>query len=194
MIYISGGIPRRHHESAPAKGAETGIMDTANLKKLAASATLHCLAGCAIGEILGLIIGTHFGLSNLASTGLAFALSFVSGYALSTVPLVRSGVNFRRALRLVLAADTVSILTMEIVDNTMMWLIPGAMDAHYFDTFFWLSMTASLAVAFLAAWPVNFLLLRRGKGHALTHHYHHKHDSSNEGGHADEHAHHHHGH
>lgn len=165
-------------------------MDTSNLKKLAASATLHCLIGCAIGEILGLIIGTHYGLSNIATTVLAVTLAFVSGYALSIVPLVRGGIHLGAALRLVLAADTVSILTMEVVDNLMMWIIPGAMDAHYFDSFFWLSMAASLAVAFLAAWPVNFLLLQRGKGHALTHHYHHNHQHHQHHQHSQQHRHH----
>lgn len=143
--------------------------------KMAASATIHCLTGCAIGEILGMMIGAHFGWGNLATTALAIGLAFVSGYSLSTLPLVRNGLKFWSALKLVFAADTLSILTMEIVDNLGMWLIPGAMDAHFFDVLFWISMAVSLLAAFFVAWPVNYILLKRGKGHALTHHHMHGH-------------------
>lgn len=145
-------------------------------RKMAASATLHCLMGCAIGEIAGMMIGTHYGWGNTETTMLAVVLAFVSGYSLSTLPLVRNGMGFFQALRLVFAADTLSILTMEIVDNFVMWLIPGAMNTHFFDMFFWVSMAVSLVAAFFVAWPVNYWLLKRGKGHALTHHHMHGHD------------------
>lgn len=141
--------------------------------KMAASATLHCLAGCAIGEVVGMVLGMQFGLSNSSTIILATVLAFISGYSLSTLPLVRNGLSFLSALKLVFAADTLSIATMEIVDNSVMWLIPGAMDAHFGTPFFWLSMAIALASAFVIAWPVNYLLLRRGRGHALTHHHMH---------------------
>ncbi|GAB3873394.1 DUF4396 domain-containing protein [Terrabacter terrigena] len=139
---------------------------------MAASATLHCLTGCAIGEILGLMIGTAVGLATGATIALSVALAFLFGYTLSSFPLLRAGLTFGAALRLVLAADTVSILTMEVVDNLVMALIPGAMDAGLVNTVFWVSMAISLAAAFGAAYPVNRYLLRRGKGHALTHEHH----------------------
>ncbi|BBY45957.1 DUF4396 domain-containing protein [Mycolicibacterium celeriflavum] len=144
-----------------------------NVNKMAVSATLHCLTGCAIGEILGLIIGTALGLSNLATIALAVALAFFFGYTLSTLPLLRAGVALGTALSVVLAADTLSILTMEIVDNAVMALIPGAMNAGLVNAVFWVSMMIALTVAFFAAYPVNRYLLRKGKGHALTHEYHH---------------------
>ena len=139
---------------------------------LAASATLHCLTGCAIGEILGLIIGTALGLSSVATIALAVALAFLFGYALSTLPLIQAGVGFGRALRVVFAADTVSIATMEVVDNGVMALIPGAMDAGLVNPVFWIGMSIALGAAFLAAFPVNLVLIDRGKGHALTHQVH----------------------
>lgn len=140
--------------------------------RMAVSATLHCLTGCAIGEILGLMIGTALGLSNLATIVLAVALAFAFGYSLSTLPLLKAGLAFGAALSMVLAADTLSILTMEIVDNLVMAVIPGAMNAGLVNPVFWLGMTIALTVAFFAAYPVNRYLLQRGKGHALTHEYH----------------------
>lgn len=147
----------------------------------AVSATLHCLAGCAIGEILGMLIGIELGWSELATTLLAVGLAFVSGYTLSTLPLVRRGMKFFPALRLVLVADTLSILVMEIVDNAVMLSIPGAMQQGLTDPLFWLSMAIALSVAFVVAWPVNYYLIRRGRGHALTHH--HMHDHHDKGNH-----------
>lgn len=140
--------------------------------RMAVSATLHCLTGCAIGEITGLMIGTALGLSNLATIPLAFALSFLFGYSLSTMPLLRAGAAVGTALSIVLAADTLSILTMEVVDNVVMALIPGAMEAGLVNPLFWIGMPISLTVAFFAALPVNKWLLSRGKGHALTHEFH----------------------
>lgn len=138
-------------------------------RAMALSATLHCLTGCAIGEITGLMIGTAIGLSAGWTIALAVALAFLFGYALSTLPLIKAGAGLGAALGLVLAADTLSIATMELVDNAVMATIPGAMDAGLVNPVFWSSMMLALTVAFMAAYPVNRWLLARGKGHALTH-------------------------
>ena len=140
--------------------------------RLAISATLHCLTGCAIGEIAGLVIGTAAGLGNAPTIAISIALAFMFGYSLSTMPLLRSGLAPQTAFTVVLAADTLSILTMEIVDNAVVAVIPGAMNAGLVNVTFWVSMWLSLVVAFVVAVPVNRLLLQRGKGHALTHNYH----------------------
>lgn len=142
------------------------------IRSMAVSATLHCLTGCAIGEILGLIIGTALGLSIIVTIALSVTLAFVFGYALSTLPLLKSGVALGAALSIVLAADTLSILTMEIVDNAVMAVVPGAMDAGLVNPLFWLTLGLALTAAFFAAVPVNEYLLKRGKGHALVHQYH----------------------
>lgn len=142
------------------------------LASMAASATLHCLTGCAIGEILGLMVGTAVGLGNGQTIVLSIALAFVFGYTLSSLPLLRSGLALGATLQLVLAADTVSILTMEVVDNLVMAVIPGAMNAGLVNAVFWVGMAISLVAAFAAAYPVNRYLLARGKGHALTHEHH----------------------
>lgn len=139
-----------------------------NINAMAVSATLHCLTGCAIGEVLGLVIGTAVGLGNGMTTLLAVVLAFVFGFGLSTLPLVKVGMGFGAALLIVIAADTLSITTMEIVDNLVMYAIPGAMSATLVDPIFWMSMPIALAAAFLAALPVNKYLLRKNKGHALT--------------------------
>jgi uncharacterized cupredoxin-like copper-binding protein len=144
-----------------------------SINAMAASATLHCLTGCAIGEIAGLIIGTAIGLSTVVTIALAIGLAFLFGYTLSTLPLVKAGLGFFAALGVVLAADTLSIATMEVVDNAVMAAIPGAMDAGLSNPVFWLGMMVALTAAFIAAYPVNRYLLSRGKGHALTHHFHH---------------------
>jgi hypothetical protein len=145
---------------------------------MAASATLHCLTGCAIGEITGLMIGTAAGLSTAVTIVLAVALAYLFGYALSTVPLIQAGLGFFAALSVVFAADTLSIAVMEIVDNLVMALIPGAMDAGLVNPIFWLGMMIALTAAFIAAFPVNRYLIDKGKGHALTHQYHEGHDHS----------------
>lgn len=142
------------------------------LDAMAASATLHCLTGCAIGEIAGLMIGTALGLATGWTIALSVTLAFAFGYALSTLPLLRSGMAVGAAVSLVLAADTLSIATMEIVDNAVMALVPGAMDAGLVNVVFWLAMMIALSAAFVAAYPVNTYLLRRGRGHALTHEHH----------------------
>jgi hypothetical protein len=161
---------------------------------LAASATLHCLTGCAIGEILGLMIGTAIGLSAVQTIALAVGLAFLFGYALSSVPLVQAGMGLGRALKVVLVADTLSIVVMEVVDNSVMAAVPGAMDAGLVSPVFWIAMILALSAAFVAAFPVNRYLIDRGKGHAL-HHAHHEH--GDHGGQANDehgaHAHHEHG-
>ena len=141
---------------------------------MAVRATLHCLFGCAIGEVLGMIIGVFLGLSNGATVALAVFLAFLFGYTLSTIPLLKVGLGFFSAISLVLAADTLSILTMEIVDNAVMLVVPGAMDAGLLNILFWGSLALSLAVAFVVAVPVNAYMLSKGKGHALVHKYHHQ--------------------
>ncbi|WP_245644454.1 DUF4396 domain-containing protein [Nocardioides jensenii] len=145
-------------------------MDARN--SMAANATLHCLTGCAIGEILGLMIGTALGLTNAVTIALAVALAFFFGYTLSTLPLIQAGAGFGAALSVVFAADTLSIAVMEIVDNLVMAVIPGAMQAGLVNPIFWLGMIIALTVAFIAAFPVNRYLIDRGKGHALTHKFH----------------------
>jgi hypothetical protein len=158
-------------------------MDKKELNHMAFSATIHCLTGCALGEIIGLVIGTAIGLPDAATIALAVGLAFVFGYTLSLLPLIKSGLGFKAALPLVLAADTLSIAVMEIVDNTVMVLIPGAMSAGLVNPLFWLSMSLALTAAFLAAYPLNRYLLTKNKGHALVmasvphddHHDHHHH-------------------
>ncbi|HWM07457.1 MAG TPA: DUF4396 domain-containing protein [Actinophytocola sp.] len=166
-----------HHEHATHHGAEHHGHEHhgqgGNVNAMAASATLHCLTGCAIGEIAGLIIGTAAGLSNTVTIAISISLAFLFGYALSTLPLLKAGLTFGAALSVVLAADTLSILTMEVVDNAVMAAIPGAMNAGLVNVIFWVGMLIALTAAFLAAYPVNRVLLQRGKGHALTHQYHH---------------------
>lgn len=142
-----------------------------NVTSMAMSATLHCLTGCAIGEIAGLMVGTAAGLSNAATVAVSVALAFLFGYSLSTLPLLKSGLAPRTALTVVLAADTLSILTMEIVDNAVMVVIPGALNAGLVNVAFWVGMMVSLSAAFGAAFPVNRALLQRGRGHALAHRY-----------------------
>ncbi len=140
-----------------------------SLDRVALIATLHCLLGCAIGEVAGLVIGTALGWSNAATIALAVGLAFASGFALTAVPFLRRGYAFKAALRIALAADTVSIAIMEIVDNALMLAIPGAMDAPLDSLRFWASMAFALAVAGVAAYPVNRWLIARGKGHAVAH-------------------------
>jgi hypothetical protein len=156
--------------------------------RMAANATLHCLTGCAIGEILGLLIGTALGLSTGVTIALAVGLAFLFGYSLSTLPLIQAGLGFFAALSVVFAADTLSIATMEIVDNAVMAAIPGAMDAGLVNPVFWLGMMIALTAAFVAAFPVNRYLIGKGKGHALTHRFHEGHGDHEEhggGAHAD---------
>jgi hypothetical protein len=143
-----------------------------SLNRTAWSATLHCLTGCAIGEVLGMVIGTALGWSNGATIALAVALAFLFGYLLTAIPLLRAGIERATALKLALASDTASITVMEIVDNIIMLVIPGAMDAGLDTALFWGSLAFALAVAAVAAFPVNRWLIARGKGHAVVHAHH----------------------
>ncbi len=145
----------------------------ASLNRLAFSATVHCLTGCAIGEVLGLVIGTILGWGTFATIALAVVLAFFFGYALTMLPLLRSGLALGTVLPIAFAADTLSITVMEIVDNLILLLIPGAMEAGLASLLFWGSLAFALAVAFVAAFPVNRWLISRGKGHAVVHDYHH---------------------
>jgi hypothetical protein len=139
---------------------------------MAFSATTHCLTGCAIGEILGLVLATRWGWGNAASIALAIVLAFFFGYSLTFVPLARRGMPLRDAAGIALAADTLSITVMEIVDNAVVLLVPGAMAAGLTDSLFWGSLALSLAIAFVAAFPVNRWLIARGRGHAVAHAHH----------------------
>jgi hypothetical protein len=152
-----------HDHAAHAQGS---------LNRIALSATLHCLTGCAIGEVLGMVVGTALGLSNWATVGLSVVLAFLFGYSLTMVPLVRGGVAVGAAIPVALASDTVSIAIMEIVDNAIILLIPGAIDAGLADVLFWGSLAFSLLAAGVAAYPVNRWLIARGRGHAVVHAYH----------------------
>lgn len=166
------------HDARPANGAgaahgahahtahDAGGRD---LTRTAVQATLHCLTGCAIGEILGLVIATALGWGNVASMVLAIALAFVFGYSLTMLPLLRSGIELRGALPLAFASDTFSIGVMEVVDNAIILVIPGAMAAGLLDPLFWGSLAVGLLIAFFAAVPVNRWLIARGKGHAVVH-------------------------
>ena len=145
----------------------------AALTRLAVSATLHCLTGCAIGEVLGLVLATWWGWSNGPAVALAVLLAFVFGYGLTVAPVLRSGLPLRSALAVAFAADTVSIITMEVVDNAVVLAVPGAMEAGLTSLLFWGSLALSLVVAFVVTVPVNRALIGRGKGHAVVHAYHH---------------------
>lgn len=154
----------------------TGYMDNPShptLTRQAVSATLHCLTGCAIGEVLGLVLSTWWGWGNGLSIALAIVLAFLFGYSLTMAPVLRPGLSLRRAAAIALAADTLSIVTMEIMDNAVVLVVPGAMSAGLADQLFWASLAVSLAVAFVVTVPVNRALLARGKGHAVVHAYHH---------------------
>ncbi|MFB7475957.1 DUF4396 domain-containing protein [Kitasatospora sp. NPDC056184] len=138
----------------------------------AAQATLHCLTGCAIGEILGMVLGTAFGLHNGATVTLSILLAFVFGYALTMRGVLRAGLDVRTAVKVALAADTVSIIVMEIIDNTVMMTVPGAMDAGLADLLFWVALAGALVLAFLLTVPVNKWMIGKGRGHAVVHAYH----------------------
>lgn len=160
------------HHNHPAAPARQGRAPGASLNRLAFTATLHCLSGCAVGEVLGMVIGTALGWSALSTIGLAVGLAFLFGYAFTMVPLLRAGLSFGAVLKLALAADTVSIAIMETVDNAVMLVIPGAMEAHLDSPLFWGSLAAALLIAGVAAFPVNRWLISRGRGHAVVHAHH----------------------
>jgi hypothetical protein len=157
------GHAHHHHAATPAAGVDAG------LTRMAFWATLHCLTGCAVGEVLGMVIGTALGWGNVQTIALAVALAFLFGYVFTAVPLVRAGMAWRPAARLALAADTASIAVMELVDNAVMWFVPGAMDAPLSSPLFWGALAFALLVALFVAWPVNRWLIARARGHALVH-------------------------
>jgi Domain of unknown function (DUF4396) len=156
-------MPVEHREPAPA---------ATPLNRLAFSATVHCLTGCAIGEVLGMILSTWWGWGSFASIALAVVLAFFFGYGLTSLPLLRSGMSVRRVAPLAFASDTASITTMEIVDNLFILIVPGAIAAGLGDPLFWWSLALGLLIAGAIAYPVNRWLLARGKGHAVVHAHH----------------------
>jgi uncharacterized protein DUF4396 len=149
------------HHALPTEGSA--------LTAVAFSATLHCLTGCALGEIAGMVLGTAFGLSDWGTVGLAVALAFVFGYSLTSLPLLRAGLALSVIIPIALATDTVSIAIMELVDNAIIVMIPGALEADLGDLLFWGTLSFSLVIAGLAAFPVNRWLISRGRGHAVLH-------------------------
>ena len=152
---------RRNHPDAPP-----------SLTRSAIQATLHCLTGCAIGEVLGMVLATALGWGNAASIAVSVALAFFFGYGLTIQPVLRAGVPVRRALRLTGASDTISIATMELVDNAFILVVPGALAAGLSDGLFWWSLSLSLVIAFVITVPVNRALIARGRGHAVIHELH----------------------
>ena len=164
------------HEHGTAH-APVGEHTTPSPARLALSATVHCLTGCGIGEVLGLVISTALGWHDVPSILLAVVLAFIFGYGLTLRPLLAGGVGLAQALRLAFAADTLSIVVMEIVDNAIILLIPGAMDAGLASLLFWGSLAVALAIAFAVAFPVNLWLIRQGRGHAVVHGSHGSHGS-----------------
>jgi hypothetical protein len=147
----------------------------ASLNRSAFSATVHCLTGCAIGEVLGMVIATALGWSNAPSIAISVALAFVFGYSLTLRPVLRADVPLHRALPLAFASDTASISLMEVVDNAFILLVPGAMEAGLDEALFWWSLGVGLAIAFVLALPLNRFLIARGRGHAVVHEYHEAH-------------------
>lgn len=152
--------PDAHHASQP------------DVTRLALAATRHCLTGCAIGEVLGLLLSGALGLATQPAMLLGIGLAFVFGYSFTFVPLLRSGMAAAEALRITLAADTISIVTMETVDNLVVLFVPGAMDAGLDSVLFWASLALGFAIAFVVTFPVNRWLILRGRGHALAHGVH----------------------
>ena len=157
-----------HHEHAGHDHSAHG----GSLNRVAFSATVHCLTGCAIGEVLGVIIGTALGWGNFETIVLAIALAFLFGYSLTMLPLLRAGLAFAAAVPLALASDTLSIAVMELVDNAILLVVPGAMEAGLDSLLFWASLAFALLIAGICAYPVNRYLIARGKGHAVVHAYH----------------------
>jgi hypothetical protein len=157
-----------HHEHA----GHDHSAHAGSLNRVAFSATAHCLTGCAIGEVLGVMIGTALGWGNLETIVLAIALAFLFGYSLTMLPLLRAGLAFAAAVPLALASDTLSIAVMELVDNAILLVVPGAMEAGLDTLLFWVSLAFALLIAGMAAYPVNRYLIARGRGHAVVHAYH----------------------
>jgi hypothetical protein len=159
------------HDREHDQGRQDGH-EPPSLTRSAIQATLHCLTGCAIGEVLGMVLATALGWGNAASVAVSVALAFFFGYALTIRPVLRAGVPVRRALRLAGASDTISIATMELVDNAFLLVVPGALAAGLSDGLFWWSLAVSLVIAFVITVPVNRALIARGRGHAVIHQLH----------------------
>ena len=170
MEHMAAHATHHHHHG---QARQTEPQPSPSLTRLAVSATLHCLTGCAIGEVFGLVIAMALGWGNVGSIGLAILLAFVFGYGFTLVPLVKGGMSWAEAASIALASDTVSITVMEIMDNATMLVIPGAMAAGISDGLFWGSLLLSFAVAFVVTVPINRWLIARGRGHALVHAHHH---------------------
>ena len=160
---MTDGTATAHHHDQAAQG---------DLNRLALSATLHCLTGCAAGEVTGMAIGTALGWSDIATIALAVGLAYLFGFGLTSLPLVRAGLAFGAIVPIALAADTVSITIMEVIDNAFVALVPGAMEAGLTDPLLWGSVAGGFAIAFPFAWAANRYMLARGKGHAVVHAYH----------------------
>jgi uncharacterized protein DUF4396 len=167
LVGMSSHESHAHHSSGERTQSGRG------LTKQAISATLHCLTGCAIGEVLGMIIGTAAGMNNGTTVILSVILAFFFGYSLTMRPVLTAGIPFARAVKVALAADTLSILTMEVIDNGFMVAVPGALNAGLVDPLFWISLALSLVLAFVITVPVNRWLIARGRGHAVVHEFHH---------------------
>src|ERR671914_319457 len=161
---MEAAVHHRAHHDMPTSGRALTVV--------ALSATLHCLTGCAIGEILGMVIGTALGFSDLGTIALAVALAFFFGYTLTSLPLLRAGMALGAVIPIALASDTISIAIMETVDNAILLLIPGAMEAGLGDIGFWAALAVALLIAGAAAYPANRWLIARGKGHAVVHQHH----------------------
>lgn len=171
---VHGGeeAPQHHHDHHHEPASPTHGHEAVSLNRTALMATLHCLTGCTIGEVAGMAVGTALGWSNWPTVALAVALAFAFGYAMTLYPLRRVGMAWGTAIGLALASDTLSMTTMELVDNAIMLVLPGAMDAGLPDPLFWGSLALSLILAGAAAFPVNRWLIARGRGHALVHGHH----------------------
>jgi hypothetical protein len=159
-----------HDRDSAAHASGHGV--SASLNRLAASATNHCLTGCVIGEVVGMVIATALGWGDVASIALAVTLAFLFGYTLTSIPLLRSGLSFAAVVPIAFAADTVSIAIMEVIDNAAMILVPGAMEAGLTDLRFWVPLLGGFVIAWPFAFAVNRAMIRRNRGHALAHAHH----------------------
>jgi hypothetical protein len=168
-----GAESHDNHGGEISHGDHRAMISPAQLNRLAVSATTHCLTGCVIGEVTGMVIATALGWADLPSIALAVGLAFLFGYGLTALPLLRAGLAFTAMVPIALAADTVSITIMEVIDNLVILLVPGAMEAGLDEALFWVPLLGGFAAAFPVAFWVNRAMIRRGKGHAVVHEYHH---------------------